>query len=343
MIDTLTLSSSAIVPDDFGGATAADFYAHPVGAGPFAIRSTSSDAIDLKRNKHFYDKAHPYLSGIDYRVVSDPATALQQVSRGRTDLDESLPASDLSSGHAHARVVTTPSQSTSVLTFSSKAAPTDDPTLRKAVSLAIDRSALVKSVYDGKAVVAKGLLPGKVPADQGCPSCDWSKHDVSRHQRPGRRCLATDSSPCSSTPRTPPTYAPPRRSRRCWPRRASPCGPCRSTPPRWRAPGVRRLRDGAADPGRPVAVARRPVADRGDRPLPGRRSARRSRSDALAAVNAATDLSDTTSAVAAFEQQTFATAAAVPLVDPDVVDVVGKPVRGLALCRPGSTTPPRSG
>ncbi len=48
------------------------------------------------------------------------------------------------------------------------------------MSLAIDRSALVQSVYDGKAVVAKGLLPGKVPADQGCPGCDWSKHDVSQ-------------------------------------------------------------------------------------------------------------------------------------------------------------------
>ncbi len=52
-------------------------------------------------------------------------------------------------------------------------------------------------------------------------------------------------------------------------------------------------------------------------------------------MNAATDLKDTTSAVAAFEQQNFASAGAVPLVDPDVVDVVGKKVHGLALLPSG--------
>ncbi len=179
MIDTLTLSSSAIVPDHFGGDTATDFYARPVGAGRSRSASTSSDAVHLKRNKHFYEQGHPYLSAIDYRVVSDPAAALQQVSGGKTDLAEGVPASDLSGGHKHARVVTTPAQSTSVVTFSPKAGPTSDPRLRKAVSLAIDRSALVRSVYDGKADVAKGVLPGHVKADQGCSSCDWSQHDVS--------------------------------------------------------------------------------------------------------------------------------------------------------------------
>ena len=65
-----------------------------------------------------------------------------------------------------------------MLTFSARSSLTSDPELRKAVSLAIDRSDLVKSVYDGKASVAQGLLPTSDPGDQGCASCTWSKHDA---------------------------------------------------------------------------------------------------------------------------------------------------------------------
>jgi ABC-type transport system substrate-binding protein len=65
----------------------------------------------------------------------------------------------------------------SVLTFGKKGS-TADVSFRKAVSLAIDRAALVSSVYEKKATVAKGLLPPQVPGDEGCSSCDWSTYDA---------------------------------------------------------------------------------------------------------------------------------------------------------------------
>ena len=166
MVDALTLTSSAIVPADFGGRSAADFDAHPVGAGPFAVSSTSASAIDLVPNKHFYEKSHPYLSHLVYQQVSDPGTAMSEMSSGDSELAEGVPPSDVASGHGHARVVTTPSQSTTLLTFSPTSALTKDVHLRKAVSLAIDRSALVTSVYAGKATVAHGLLPDAIRTDR---------------------------------------------------------------------------------------------------------------------------------------------------------------------------------
>jgi peptide/nickel transport system substrate-binding protein len=336
LVDALTLSSSAIIPDDFGGDTAADFYTHPVGAGPFAIGSTSSDTIHLKRNKHFYEKGHPYLSAIDYRVVSDPAAALQQVSGGKTDLAEGVPASELSSGHKHARVVTTPSQSTSVVTFSSKSSPATDPKLRKAVSLAIDRSALVKSVYDGKADVAKGLLPGNVQADQGCSSCDWSQHDVSLAKSDvaslphlGGLTLLVDSGQPSDV-RTAQAITP----------MLAQAGITVRTVPVNAATMAARLASGSYEMAlRTLSVQTPTPADslqtlvRDHYVADG--TSTQAAGTALQAVNAATDLQGTSSAVAAFEQQNFTTAAVVPLVDPDVVDVVSTRVRGLALLPSG--------
>jgi peptide/nickel transport system substrate-binding protein len=336
LIDALTLSSSAIIPDNFGGDTAADFYAHPVGAGPFAIGSTSSDTIDLKRNKHFYEKGHPYLSAVDYRVVSDPATALQQVSGGKTDLAEGVPASDLSSGHKHARVLTTPSESTSVVTFSSKARPAIDPRLRKAVSLAIDRSALVKSVYDGKAHVAKGLLPGNVKADQGCSSCDWSQHDVSLAKSDvsslphlsGLTLLVDSGQP--SDVRTAQAITP----------MLAQAGITVRTVPVDATTMAARLASGSYEMALRTLSVQTPTPADSLQTLVrdhyvGAGTSTQADQNALQAVNAATDLKGTSSAVAAFEEQNFTAAAVVPLVDPDVVDVVSTRVRGLGLLPSG--------
>jgi peptide/nickel transport system substrate-binding protein len=335
LIDALTLSSSAVIPDNFGGDTAADFYTHPVGAGPFAIGSTSSDTIQLKRNKHFYEKGHPYLSAIDYRVVSDPAAAVQQVSSGKTDLAEGVSASDLSSGHKHARAVTTPSQSTSVLTFSSKASPAIDPRLRKAVSLAIDRSALVKSVYDGRADVAKGLLPGHVNADQGCSSCDWSQHDVSLAKSDvaalphlGALTLLVDSGQPSDV-HTAQAITP----------MLAQAGITVRTVPVNAATMAARVASGSYEMALRTLSVQTPTPTDSlqtlvrDHYVAG--TSAQAAGTALQAVNAATDLKGTSSAVAAFEEQNFASAAVVPLVEPDVVDVVSTRVRGLALLPSG--------
>ena len=336
MIDTLTLSSSAIVPDHFGGDTATGFYARPVGAGPFAIRSTSAGSIDLKRNKHFYDKGHPYLSAIDYRLVSDPATALQQVTRGATDLAEGVPAADLA-GHHHLRVVSAPSQSTSALTFSSRTGPTSDSALRKAVSLAVDRSAQVRSVYSGMAVVAKGLLPGDVPADRGCPSCDWSRHDVSlarsdlasSQQHPRALTLIVDSAAPSDV----------LTARAITPMLAQAGIVVRTVPVSAATMGAR-LASGDYEMALQTLSVQAPTPAEALQTLVqghyvATGAAAQAAQSALADVSSATDLSGTRAAVAGFEEQNFAASSVVPLVEPDVVDVVSHRVRGLGLLPSG--------
>jgi peptide/nickel transport system substrate-binding protein len=336
LTDALTLTSSAIVPDHFGGRSAASFYAHPIGAGPFAISSTSAHAIVLKPNKHFYDVTHPFLGHLDYRPVSDPATALERVGSKKADLALGVPASALAGGHHHARVVTSPSLLSSVLTFSAKSPAAADPKLRKAVSLAIDRSALVTSVYDGKAQVAQGLLPSGKEGSSGCLSCDWSQHDAGTARKdaassPGHRqlTLLVDS--------TDPTDV--RTAQAITPMLAE-AGLTVQTLPVDPATMVQRLAAGDYDLALQTLAAQtssmvEPLLTLGSGHYLVGTGAAATAASALRDVGAASAKADQAAAVAMFEQHVFDTTAAVPLVDPEVIDVVGSHVRGLDVSPSG--------
>lgn len=178
LLAMLTWSNSAIVPADFGGRSAEEFYRAPIGAGPFAIESSSDQQIDLVRNEHYWVPDQPYLDSVTYKVVADTSQRLLQVQSGDAGLADRVPTDSLSTVDAASDVVSVPSSSISMIMFSQAAAPMSDPHFRKAVSLAIDRQALVDSVYEGKAEVAVGLLPPNVPGAEGCPSCAWDTVDV---------------------------------------------------------------------------------------------------------------------------------------------------------------------
>jgi peptide/nickel transport system substrate-binding protein len=177
LLGVLTWSNSAIVPANFGGKTAEEFYEKPIGAGPFAIESSSDDEIDLVRNEHYWAAGEPYLDSLTYKVVADTSQRLLQVQSGDAGLADRVPTDSLSTVDSSSEVVSVPSTSMSVISFSQSSGPMSDPHFRKAVSLAIDRQALVDSVFEGKASVADGILPPNVPGDEGCPTCDWATAD----------------------------------------------------------------------------------------------------------------------------------------------------------------------
>lgn len=175
LVPILTWSNSAIIPANFGGRSKASFYKRPIGAGPFQIASqVGHETIMLTRNPHFYQAGQPYLDSIAYHVVATTSQRLLQVQSGQAGMADRIPLDSLSSVSSSDHTSMTPSSSVSLITFAEKAAPMSNPQFRRAVSLAIDRAALVKSVYDGHAKTATGLLPSIVPGDQGCPTCRWA-------------------------------------------------------------------------------------------------------------------------------------------------------------------------
>ena len=187
-------------------------------------------------------------------------------------------------------------------------------------------------MYAGKASVADGVLPPKVPADQGCPSCDWSKHDVATARtdlaglpRHTKMSLLVDKSVPTDV-RTAQALTP----------MLAQAGITLSTVALDPATLAQRLASGNYQMALQTLSAQTPTAADPletlvrTSDLGGARSAGQA-TQALNAVSAASDLQGETSAVSVFEQQDFASATVVPLVNPDVTDVVSSHVHGFVL------------
>jgi peptide/nickel transport system substrate-binding protein len=64
---------------------------HPVGTGPFAFQSQKSgDSIILKANPAYWAGA-PKVSGVTFRFISEPSTALSALQAGEIDWTDSIP------------------------------------------------------------------------------------------------------------------------------------------------------------------------------------------------------------------------------------------------------------
>lgn len=138
-------------------ATAADPWAkdwlksHSASFGPYRVDSIdASQQVNLVRNENYYgDK--PAYEKVTVVGQSNPATGLQQLKSGQTQIAAELPYSELAtikSGDP-VQVVTAPSLNVDMLMLNKTFAPFRDENVRRAISLALDREALIKGAYSG--------------------------------------------------------------------------------------------------------------------------------------------------------------------------------------------------
>ncbi|WP_053204131.1 ABC transporter substrate-binding protein [Jiangella muralis] len=167
--------ASVIVPKDFGGRTREDFYASPVGAGPFMVDEYKpGQTLTMVRNPHYYDDERPYLDSITYEIVADANQRLLQYQRGDIDVIEAVPADVADVIPESDRYVVHPASTVQSAWFNLQRSPTDDVRFRRAVSFAIDRDAYVDAVYRGFAEVAGAALPQGVEGSAACECDDYS-------------------------------------------------------------------------------------------------------------------------------------------------------------------------
>jgi peptide/nickel transport system substrate-binding protein len=134
------------------------------------------EEIVLTRNPNYYATDSVYLDQVTYRVVADNNQRLVQLEGGTADLVERVPL-DLTTQIRDAVVTEVPSASVSLIGFNAGTAPTDNADFRRAVSLSVDRNALIESVYSGKAEPNNGLLPASLPGSVGT-TMDWGALDL---------------------------------------------------------------------------------------------------------------------------------------------------------------------
>jgi len=123
----------------------------PIGTGPFKVEEFKvSDVIRLVKNTDYWKPGRPYLDGIEWRIVPSAATRTLSFIAGKFDMlataDVTVGAlKDIRSQAPKATCETRASNSTGFLLINQKAAPFDNPKLRRAMSLALDRSEFVRA------------------------------------------------------------------------------------------------------------------------------------------------------------------------------------------------------
>jgi peptide/nickel transport system substrate-binding protein len=170
MLARLTASGLGIVPHEAVEKYGENFKYRPVGTGPFRLTEVSPESrLVFEKNPGYWQSGTPLLDRIEVRVLRDAAIQMLEFQSGRLDsLDLSLTQfREVMDENGQPRpqfqkyrLRQSPIMNLKFLGFNLQSKPWGgNLKLRKAVSLAIDREQLVRSVLRGEAVAARSILP----------------------------------------------------------------------------------------------------------------------------------------------------------------------------------------
>jgi peptide/nickel transport system substrate-binding protein len=140
----------------------------PVGTGPFKLVDFKrGDSIRLVRNPEYFKKDRPFLDEITFRVIDSRATRMLAFSTG--DFDITFPADvtvpllkDIKARAPNAVCQTTPSGTQVNLMVNRVNPPFDNPDIRNAMSLALDRKPFNTILMEGQGLLGGAMLPKPV-------------------------------------------------------------------------------------------------------------------------------------------------------------------------------------
>jgi peptide/nickel transport system substrate-binding protein len=137
----------------------------PIGTGPFKfVEFRQNEGIKLVRNPDYWKKGRPYLDGIEFSIVPNRATAILGFVSGRFDMtfpwEVTMPLlKDVKSQVPDAVCQITSMNNSTNLIVNRDAPPFDNPDLRRALSLSMDRKAFVDILNQGQAQIGGVMQP----------------------------------------------------------------------------------------------------------------------------------------------------------------------------------------
>ncbi len=137
----------------------------PIGTGPFKIAEFKpNESIVLTRNPDYWRPGRPYLDGIDYVLSRSRSTAILAFIAGKYDMTFAgvltvALTRDLRSQRPDAICHLPPGSVSTNLIVNRLRPPFDNPEIRKAMALAIDRRAFVEILSEGHGNLAIAMQP----------------------------------------------------------------------------------------------------------------------------------------------------------------------------------------
>jgi dipeptide transport system substrate-binding protein len=133
----------------------------PVGTGPFSFVAYQKDSvIRYNANKDFYGEK-PLVDDLVFAITPDATARYAKLKAGECHVNAYPRPADLAEMQKDPslKVISMPGLNVAYWAFNAMKAPFDKREVRQALSMAIDRDAIVKDVYLGAGEKAKTLIP----------------------------------------------------------------------------------------------------------------------------------------------------------------------------------------
>ena len=131
--------------------------------GPFKVSEMKfGEGVTLVKNENYWDAANVKLEEVSYRYILDMSTALSAFESGEIDGMMSVPSADLPRLKTESDALSIwPAFGTTYYLINNNVEPLNDARVRKALNLAIDRTAIIDNVMQSTDTPALGLVgPG---------------------------------------------------------------------------------------------------------------------------------------------------------------------------------------
>ena len=161
----LALLSSGYTPVYPCHVSPAEMRTRPIGTGPFKfVEFKVNESIKVTRNPDYWKKGRPYLDGIEFTIIPNRSTAILAFVAGKFDMtfptEVTIPLlKDVKSQAPKAVCEVAPINVSVNLIVNRDQPPFNNPDLRQAMALALDRKAFIDILALGQGDIGGTMLP----------------------------------------------------------------------------------------------------------------------------------------------------------------------------------------
>src|SRR5258708_31668892 len=142
---------------------ARDIRSSPIGTGPFKfVEFKPNELIRVSKNPDYWKAGQPHLDGIEYRIIPNLATRILGFVAGKFDTVTGVTVpllKDVRSQAPQAICEVAPTNVPRTLLVNPAAPPFDNPELRRAMALSLDRKAFIDIITEGLGDIGGVMLP----------------------------------------------------------------------------------------------------------------------------------------------------------------------------------------
>lgn len=167
-----------IVPEDAREADRERFARHPVGSGPYRVRSFSEEkSAALTRWSDYWGDQTPVVDAVSFAYVESPITQVTGLRLGRTDAIEPISPRfrrqirDLTG----ASVAESEGLRSVYFGFNLNEGPTTDRAVREGIARCVDLEKAVSEFVEPIGTRQYGPLPGRIADEWGFPVDEWKE------------------------------------------------------------------------------------------------------------------------------------------------------------------------